>query len=334
MSASSRAVVVGGGIVGLCTARALRQQGLAVTLIERDTAGCAASWAGGGILSPLYPWRAPPAVWQMARQSLDLYPALCAELHEATGIDPEWLPSGMEVRDAGERAAALAWAAAEGLPVQWRAETQSLWLPWVAQVRNPRLCRALAVALRQAGVAVIEHMPVQGVARSGSGLLVRTAASEHHAEVVVLAAGAWSAPLAADTSWSLPIGPVKGQMIALRSAPGTVPHIVLREDRYLIPRRDGIVLVGSTVEQAGFDTTLDADTAEALHRFASGLLPALAACPRVAHWCGFRPGSPEGIPFIAPHPEWKGLWINAGHHRNGLTLAPAAAQQLMRGLLP
>ena len=331
---SATALVVGGGVIGLCTARALRRAGFAVRLLERGEVGRQASWAGGGILSPLHPWRTPEPVWRLAAESIDVYPALCAELAETTGIDPEWTPSGMYVLDAEDREAAFAWAARTGRAVEdsTRDARPALWLPWVAQVRNPRLCRALRVALERDGVRCEEN---QGALRlgveAGRAVVVDAARARHHADVVVIAAGAWSASLLADAGWNVPVVPVKGQMILLRGPPGALRQILLRQERYLIPRRDGRILVGSTVEpEAGFDAGTDALVADRLRDFAVALLPAAAGFEREAHWAGLRPGSADECPVIDRHPRLGNLFVNAGHYRNGLTLAPASADRLLQ----
>ena len=334
---SATALVVGGGVIGLCTARALRRAGYAVCLLERGAIGRQASWAGGGILSPLYPWRAPGPVWRLAAESIAAYPALCAELVETTGIDPEWTPSGLLLLDADERAAAAAWALESGYVVQevGSGSGPALWLPWVAQVRNPRLCRALRAAAEYEGVRCLEGMgPLRLAVEAGRALVLGDAGDRYRADLVVIAAGAWSAPLLADTGWELPVTPVKGQMILLRGRPGALQHILLREGRYLIPRRDGRILVGSTLEPgAGFEIDTTAEAAAALQAFAADLLPAASGFEREGHWAGLRPGSPDECPVIGRHPDVGNLFVNAGHYRNGLTLAPASAAKLLAAIL-
>jgi glycine oxidase len=126
----------------------------------------------------------------------------------------------------------------------------------------------------------------------------------------------------------LPVEPVKGQMILFKCEADFLPSMVLAKGRYAIPRRDGHILVGSTLEYAGFDKTPTVDALESLKLSAIDLLPALAGATPVKHWAGLRPGSPEGIPFIGPLERHPGLWLNCGHYRNGLVLAPASCQLL------
>lgn len=339
---SARALVVGGGVIGLCSALALQRAGFQVRLLERGQIGQQASWAGGGILSPLYPWRAPAPVWQLAAESLRVYPALCRELAERTGIGPEWTPSGMAVLDVGQADEAQRWAAQAGVLVELRefrlgpaGSVSGLWLPWVAQVRNPRLCKALRIAVEQAGARCEEALGELRLAGEGRRVaVVDPQGSRHEADVVVIAAGAWSAGLLAGLGWQLPVLPVKGQMILLQTEPGLLGSIVLRDGQYLIPRRDGRIVVGSTVEpEAGFSCETDPEVASRLQDFARRWLPAAASFQIERHWAGIRPGTADECPIIARHLAFENLYINAGHYRNGLTLAPASAERLLEQVL-
>lgn len=333
---SATAVVIGGGIAGLMSALELSRAGFAVTVLERCALARQSSWAGGGLLSPLYPWQVPPTVWALSAASMVDYPALCAMLAAETGIDPEWTPSGLWMLDASEIDTGLGWCAAQGLAAE-RIEASrglahpqaGLYLPWTAQVRNPRLCRALAVHLVQRGVRLCEQLgPVRLQPQAGCASALAAGAT-WSADVVVVAAGAWSGALLAEVAWPLPVRPMKGEMLLLQGAPGVLPQLMVQGGRYLIPRRDGCVLVGSTVEDAGFDATPSAEALQSLRTFADSLYPACARMSLEAHWAGLRPGSPDGIPIIQRHPEIRNLYANTGHHRYGLTMAPASAKKLV-----
>lgn len=331
--ASRSAIVIGGGVIGLFTAWRLRDAGFAVTLIERDRVGGSASWAGGGILSPLPPWQAPEPVWQLAAESLREYPAVIAELKEATGIDPEFLPSGLWVLDPPDLLGALAWSERSGLPVVKAVMPDigrsGLNLPWVTQVRSPRLLQALAARLRQEDVAFREGVEICGFESSSTHTTLRTRdGAQHAADAIVLCAGAWVGGLTAGLGAPVPIHPVRGQMLRLQGEPGQLSSIVLDQDRYLIPRRDGGILVGSTLEPVGFDAGVTEDARAALLAFAHSLLPASRLMPVTAHWAGLRPATTDGIPLIAPVEGCSGLFVNTGHYRNGITLAPASARAL------
>jgi len=346
-------VVVGGGVIGLLSTFLMANAGQEVTLLEAGKAGTEASWAGGGIVSPLYPWRYSAAVTALAHWSQDYYPQLGQTLLEQTGVDPEVHATGLYWLDLEDEDEALAWAERQGRPLypvpmdQVHAAVPSLgggfsravFMPDVANVRNPRLLRALREALqRMPNVRLVEHSPVTALIHENQRILgVKTEQGEWRGDRVVIAAGAWSASLLAPLGIELPVKPMKGQMILFKCAADFLPSMVLAKRRYAIPRRDGHILVGSTLEDVGFDKTPTAEALESLKASAIELLPALADAEVVRHWAGLRPGSPDGIPYIGAVPGFDGLWLNCGHFRNGLVLAPASCQllaDLMLGRAP
>lgn len=345
-----RVAIVGGGINGLLTARELALAGVEVVLLEQGEIGREASWAGGGIVSPLYPWRYSPAVTALARAAQQAYPALAAELLSSTGIDPELERTGMLFLDADDARDALAWAEEQGAPMtrlsaaeahgRWSGLPadlrEALWMPMLANVRNPRLLRALRADLAgRPGVSLRVGCEVTDISSEGDGApSVSLADGEQLAcDHVVVCAGAWSGRLLAEAGRTLPVRPIRGQMQLYRLAPGSVPTMILRGGHYLIPRRDGHVLCGSTLEDAGFDKSLTTQAHDTLRRAACRLWPALEAVEPVQEWAGLRPGSPNGIPFIGELPSRRRVWVNAGQFRNGLVLAPASARLLADLLL-
>ncbi len=337
-------VVIGGGVIGLLSTLQLAGADCQVTLLEQSCTGREASWAGGGIVSPLYPWRYSPAVTALAHWSQDYYPKLGEALFQQAGIDPEVHETGLYWLDLEDEDAALAWAEREGRPLRRLGMDQvhvavpalgagfatAIYMPGVANVRNPRLLQALRAALAKLpNVQILEHCSVSGFVRDGERIVgVQTAQGEMRADRVVVAAGAWSGKLLATLGMELPVKPMKGQMILFKCAEDFLPSMVLAKRRYAIPRRDGHILVGSTLEDVGFDKTPTEDALESLRATAVDLLPALADAEVVKHWAGLRPASPEGIPYIGPVPGHDGLWLNCGHFRNGLVLAPASCQLL------
>lgn len=337
-------LIVGAGAIGLLSALNLAESGGQVTVIDRQGAGLESSWAGGGIVSPLYPWRYSQAVTALAHWSQDFYPQLADRLFLETGLDPEVHVTGLYWLDLDDDAEALAWARRERRPLSavsieatyrqvpclGAGFQRAIYMADVANVRNPRLVKSLKAALaRRPNVTLREHCGAEGFLLEGEQVVgVHMAEGALRADRVVLTAGAWSGELLATLGLALPVEPVKGQMILYKSASDFLPRMVLAKGRYAIPRRDGHILVGSTLEYAGFDKTPTAEALESLEASAVALLPGLAGAERVGHWAGLRPGSPEGIPFIGAVSSHPGLWLNCGHFRNGLVLAPASCRLL------
>jgi len=336
-------IITGGGVIGLLVARELSRAGQSVVILERGEIGRESSWAGGGILSPLYPWQTSAPVEALVRWSQDCFPVLTEELRIGTGIDSEWVRSGLLIFDTEHRDEALEWALRTGAAVEiveprylkeiepQAAEASSavLWLPQVAQVRNPRLLRALRVFLEKAGVLIIEHAEVLSVLSGDSRVTgVKTSKGDFSADKVVVASGAWTGQLLKPFPLKRAITPVRGQILLVQTPSGFLRRILLKQDCYLVPRLDGRVLVGSTVEHVGFDKSITKEANTSLLTWARHIVPALTEYPVERQWAGLRPHSASGVPYIGPHPELEGLFVNAGHFRNGVAAGPASARLL------
>lgn len=338
------AIIVGGGILGMLTARALHAAGMKVMLIDQGELGKESTWAGGGILSPLYPWRYPDAVSRLTQHSLQHYPALCAALQEATGIDPQWIPSGLLMTEVDELIRAQAWAQTWGYdlqPLHSVAQMQAcepqlattfqhgMFMPAIGQVRNPRIADALRTSLRLLPIEIAEHYPVTDLKTANGRVTgVQLGNDVFTANTVILTTGAWTGLFPDMQALKVDIRPVQGQMILFRGPKGLLKRIVLHEGRYLIPRQDGRILCGSTLEMRGFDKRTTAEGLEALRATAYAIMPALRDLPINHHWSGLRPGSPSGVPYIDQHPDIAGLYVNAGHYRYGVTMALASVELL------
>jgi glycine oxidase len=321
-------VIIGAGAVGCLTALELRRRGANVTLVDRGILGAESSWAGGGILFPLLPWRYREEVNQLALAGARRYAALSDALYQTTGISPEYRVSGMRVLpDYGDK---LAHRWCESHNVKAERDGDALWLPEIAQVRNPRLLQALRRQLEIDGVILHEHVEVGSFTTTGYHVngLKTAGGKDLHADNYILTAGAWSQAVLGKHAANLVVNPMRGQMLLYKMSPGLLEQILYREDFYLIPRIDGHILAGSTVEDVGFDKSTTQEVALELHQKAVALLPALHDQTPVKHWAGLRPGSPDNIPTIGRHPTLENLWLNAGHFRYGVTMAPASAEIL------
>ncbi|HKK15278.1 MAG TPA: glycine oxidase ThiO [Gammaproteobacteria bacterium] len=333
--------VIGAGIVGMMCARELAKCGLKIALFDKGRAGMESSWAAGGILSPLYPWRESVTLQPLINLSQEMYPALAEQLRETTGIDPEWLQCGMFVfgMDRDELASAVDWASKRNQqtellnvtalgqphPATRQGSNDALFLPSVAQIRNPFLSEALKRDLESRGVTIYENTSVERL-RTTAGTLqsVTTSQGDFRTGLAVTAMGAWNSDLIP----ALDIRPVRGQMLCYQAPAGLISSIILDRGTYIIPRKDGHLLVGSTLEEVGFNKNTSEDAARQLSSNAVRILPAIEQFPLVRHWAGLRPATRSGLPCICAHPDIKGLYLNVGHYRNGILLAPGSAQLL------
>ncbi len=333
--------IIGGGVIGLLTARELLRVGVSVQLIEAGECGKESSWAGGGIVSPLYPWRYVDAVTALAAWSQSYYPTLCDELYADTAIDCEFQRSGLLLLDISDEGAAITWATQQQRHFQLlrgrdylqiqdhicRDSTQAVYFPDVAQVRNPRLLKALKADVLQRGAQLIEYTSIDHFEFVGER--VQYAQSGHNvfaADQFVVCGGAWSATLLQQFALPIAIKPIRGQMLMFAPHTHSLRHIVLKNGRYLIPRKDGRILCGSTVEDVGFDKSTTEEAHQSLWQSACDMMPSLKSQTVELQWAGLRPGSRHGVPLIGPLPTVQNLFINAGQFRNGVVLAPASAR--------
>ena len=330
-------IVIGAGALGLVTAQALLQQGARVTVLERGSVGRESSWAGGGILSPLCLWDYPEEVTRLALRGMALFGDMAKTLHKTTGIDPEYLPCGMTVLQPFDMSFAKGWCAAHGVtcfpsPIGGGIQDggEALFLPDVAQVRNPRLLQALRARVEQLGGRIVEQCEVKEIVEgSGNVRHLATTLGDFRADAYIVTAGAWSKVLLGDHALKIDVKPIRGQMLLFKFDAPPLPYIVLQKDLYLIPRRDGHLLVGSTLEDVGFDKSTTDEARKMLLQRAIALLPALREMPVIKHWSGLRPASPGNIPIIGRHPYLHNLYINSGHFRYGVTMSPASVEVLL-----
>lgn len=340
----SDVVIVGAGIFGLLTARELARAGLSVLLIDRGQPGREASRASAGILSPLYPWRVQAPLQALAHWSQQYYPVLVDDLRRETGIDPELQNTGMLVFGDDECQVARAWARYSARPLDVLESHQlpacepalggelarrAVFLPTVSHVHSSRLLRALTESVYSLGVPIREDLAVTGFgSRDGRVTGVMTTDGVFAADRVVVTAGAWSGELLKELGAGSDVHPMRGQVIQFDGPPGLLSRILLERDCYIVPRRDGSLVVGSTVEDVGFDPGVTEAARKQLQESAARILPALANLKVQRHWSGLRPATPHGLPYIGGHPALRGLYLNTGHFRHGLTLAPASARLL------
>lgn len=330
-------VLIGAGVIGMLAAVRLAEAGFDVTIVDQGQIGSEASWAGGGILSPLYPWHYPPELLRLAFYSMSLHQALSSELADFTGIDPQWVLSGLRIIEGEKEVLPMDvshWGQNWGLNWQepdCKATVQkSLWCPEVAQVRNPRLLSALAERCRQLGVKFFENTEITGFIRKNRQLLgVESKEGLLSCQKAIVTAGAWTGKLLKQIDINIEIYPVRGQMLLLQASPGMLDSMLMQDNHYLVQRQDGLILAGSTSENVQFNKSITPMARETLWNFALAQLPALKSSDIIRQWSGLRPGSHDCVPYIGPLPGWIGLYVAAGHFRYGLTNAPATAEILV-----
>jgi glycine oxidase len=315
---------------------------------DRGEAGRGASWAAAGMLAAAVetePGEEP--LLPLALESQRLWPDFARELEAAAGVPVEYRDEGTMVLalnrdDAAQLRHSYEFQKGLGLDLEWLTGAQArerephlkpgiaaaVWSPRDHQVENRLLGRALAVAARRAGVELVENCPVREVTvaggRAGGVVTGRGAAP---ADIVVLAAGAWSREVGGIPPGNLPpVRPIKGQMMALQMDPAAplLRHVLWLPRGYLVPRLDGRLVIGATVEERGFDARLTAGGLFALIEGAWRAVPTIEELPIAETWVGFRPGSRDDAPILGPSGV-DGLVIATGHHRNGILLTPVSA---------
>ncbi len=342
MSSSFDVVVVGAGIVGAAVAERLARAGKSVALVERGAVGAEASWTAAGLLTPVHPWNYPKPLLALDDESAELWPGLAAHLRETTGIDIELRQTGLLTlitndedeaaadqrtewrRSRGEVVERLDGDATRALePVLSDGIRGALLCPGFAQLRNHRVAPALALAAQRAGATAREHEPVLALCEDGDRVTgVHTPHGVLNAGEVVLAAGAWSASLLGPGV--VVTTPARGQMLLLRGRPGELRHMVLSAGDYLVPRMDGRILAGSTVEYVGFDRRVTVSGVRKISDAIERLTPGLSELPVEGTWAGLRPDTPDSLPLLgALRP---GLIMATGHFRSGIMLAPVTAE--------
>ena len=350
-------VIIGAGVIGLSIAWRLAAGGASVAVFDRGAAGAGASHAAAGMLAACV--EAEPgeeALVALGRASQARWPAFAAELQQASGIDVGLRSEGtlvvaLTADDQARLHHQLILQQKLGLPLQWisaadprRREPHlagklagAVLSPEDTQVDNRKLAAALRIAVIAAGAHINEHRPVRAISLIGEradGVLLADG-TKVAADVVVLAAGAWSRSIAGmPPELRPPVRPIKGQMLALRmdAAAPLVTHVVWAPGAYLVPRRDGRLLVGATVEEKGYDTSLTAGGMLTLLEAAWRAIPAVEELPIEEMWVGHRPGSRDDAPILGAAPI-RGLVYATGHHRNGILLAPVTADAIARLVL-
>jgi glycine oxidase len=342
-------LIVGGGLIGCALAAELAARGRRVTVLERGEPGGEASGAAAGMFSPQAEASAPSAFFALSLESRSLYPAWAQTLREETGLDVGYRRCGLlrcvfggpEAED-GALFASYDWQRRAGLSVEDRAPStlaseldgrlsrdvrRAVFFPDEATVDPPVLVRAAWLSARRRGVRVRTGVTVRRFRiESGVCVGVETDAGDFAASQTVDAAGAWAA-FDPSCRVSIPVHPVRGQMVRLRVEGPPLRTMVRSDEVYAVPRPDGTVLVGSTIELVGFHKAVTAEAVQRLIAGAVALVPELRFAQFVSAWSGLRPGTPDGLPILGASGV-PGLFLATGHFRNGILLAPITAMAM------
>ncbi|MBI3304468.1 MAG: glycine oxidase ThiO [Deltaproteobacteria bacterium] len=333
-------VVVGGGIIGCAIAYYLAREKVRTVVIDKGQPGHEASSAAGGFLAVASGSQRRGPTFELKRASLALYEPLVQELKEQTGIDSEYLRYGLleliRSDEDGERLRALYNLRREqGLPAEWLS-AEDVWklepkltreirgaafFPGDPHLNNTKLTQTLAVGAQKLGVEFLAGRAVTEIKKEGSRVVAVSAEGEEvKGEKVIIAAGSWSGKVGKLFGLTIPVEPAKGQMMTCRA--DFLHHLVSWGDHYLVPRLNGEVLIGATVEFVGFNKEVTLEAVRDFLEKTAEIMPALVKRPLGRAWAGLRPYSATGRPIIGPAPGLDNVILATGHFRDGILLAP------------
>ncbi len=339
---TSDVLIIGGGAIGLTTAFELSRRGHSVAVLDRQATGCETSWAGAGMIPPGEIHLENSSYRQFAQLSASLWAGLAESLQEYSEIDIEYRTCGALVLSTDQQSSTTQaeferWQQ-QKVPVKRLRKDElssfhpkfhspvedAYYLPTQAQVRNPRYVKALKAACEQLGVQFYEHELIREITfHNGQVTDVITENEVYNAGRVVIATGAWTSQFADWFDVSIPVEPVRGQIVLVK-LPEVFPSIIERGKCYLVPRADGHVLIGATEELVGFNRDCEAQTVKRLLAFGAELIPEIGDVQVEKTWCGFRPATPDHLPVMGFVPGYENLLVSSGHYRAGLSLSPAS----------
>ncbi|MDR7236615.1 glycine oxidase ThiO [Neobacillus drentensis] len=343
MGNSFDVAIIGGGINGSSIAYQLSKTGRKVIIIEKELLACQASSAAAGMLAAQAEIEQDGPLFQLALKSQEMFPALSSELFEYSGIDIEYVNKGMfKIAETEEIATevkkqvtfqknwdpTIAWLDSKQLremePALSPSVAGGMYLPNDGHVQPAELTLAFAKAAVYFGAEIRENTEVHSfIFENGQVKGVKTANGDIHCDQVVVATGAWVAKLIRDSGLDINVYPVKGECFSIKTEKPIINTTIFSDKRcYLVPKQNGEIYIGATMVENTFDTKVTPGGIAALLERATQLVPQIkdAAWERV--WAGIRPQTGDGFPYLGEHPSWKGLFVAAGHFRNGILLSP------------
>jgi glycine oxidase len=350
---NTKVIIVGGGLMGLAAAEQLLRRGIKPLVLEKGSFAKEASWAGAGYLDLRDASRAGGSFLDLCRYSYGLFPEWTESVKRDSGIDPEYLLCGSlglvfnpneEEVIRGIEAGTLA----NGLKSEWLTppaaflkeshlseKIKSAWyLPQTCQVRPPRLAQGLLKVLEKGKAVLREGDEVRGFLKQGSRIIgVETDKGKYEADQVLLAGGAWTGGLLDILGISLAMKPIRGQVVLFQAEPGLLRHVLFTSSAYLVPRLDGRIYVGSTLEEAGFDKSVTKEAIAGLTQAAYRALPVLEKAKIEMTWSGLRPKALDDFPYLGKVPAMENLWVAAGHYTHGILLSAASGRLMAQAIL-
>ncbi|HTV58635.1 MAG TPA: glycine oxidase ThiO [Verrucomicrobiae bacterium] len=339
--------IAGGGIIGASIAFELAAEKLQVVLFDRQSPGREASWAAAGMLSPAPDGFPAIPLIPLAKESLRIYPEFLGEVERTSGMNTDFEREGAlhlfrGANAESERDDTVAQYRGLGLSIEPLSAPDArklensiseeigaaAWNPDEARIDPRALTQAVIAGAEKRGVRILPDTPVSGLAiEAGHCRGVVAGGEKISAGQVVLAAGSFSGEILGTRGEIAPTRPVRGQMMSLCKENFRLRHVVRTDRGYLVPRKDGRIIAGSTLEDAGFEKSVTPEGMRTILSAATEMIPELENAEIVERWSGLRPGTPDELPILGPA-DVKGLFVATGHYRNGILLAPITAKLL------
>tara|TARA_B100000767_G_scaffold156125_1_gene146803 strand:- start:5836 stop:6834 length:999 start_codon:yes stop_codon:yes gene_type:complete len=329
---SARAVIIGGGVVGCITAIKLKESGYDVTVVDKSFVGEESSAAGAGIIFPLLPWNYEPRVYQLCSGASGFYKNLSEKLIKGGFGDPEFIESGMICIEPSDKKEIVQWAKKNNFKIKecFYNNSPSCELVNVAQINPKKLMISLKNYISELGIKLIEKCNLQKIQKNfnysngwptdNNDLI--------EGDIFIVTAGAWSSNII--NNGKKEIYPVRGQLIKFKKSSIKLDKILYSENFYLLQRKCGAIVAGSTIENVGFDNTTTIQAAFELKEKTISLIPELKESKPFEQWAGLRPGIKNNIPLIKMDKFHKNIFINSGHYRYGITMAPKSADEILK----
>ena len=323
-----KVAVVGGGIIGCISAIEIKKKGFDVTVFDQSSIGHGSSWAAGGILFPLMPWDYLKKVYDLCKSSVQYYEQLSRDLIDKTGIDPQFQESDLTIIDPLNIDEIKKWCKQNNIETSINKSSckRKIILKKIFQIRPPRLMKALRKYMETIDLNIVENKKIISF-DVNEGEIKSCTTSEGKvfmADIFLLSSGAWSSSILKEYKDN--VFPIKGQMIQYPNTGLRLENIIYENGFYVIPRKDGVLIAGSTLEKVGFNSQDNIKNIKNLKKKAEKIIPELKSIEIAKSWHGFRPGTIDNIPITEKHKGYNNLFLNFGHHRYGIAMAPQSAR--------